>query len=353
MKEMFYKRLGVFILIILLTGCHSNEQKDNNTFRTITDMAGREVMVPIKIERIFCADMTTTMLVYSLSADLLVGINNPIEKENRKYLKESFCNLPVLGRIFIGKSQLNEEALIQIHPDILVCPVFRFTAKTDLEGFEKTADRLGIPAVLVKMEMEHLEETYLFLGKLLNCNAWALELSQYCKRTMDFAFKVKAIQNYSTSVYIAEGVNGLNTIPSGSAHSQIFDMVGLKNCAKIDERYGYTNMQINMEQLIGWNPDLILLGGRTEIVNKNNLVQNKQWQTLDAVKQNQIRTIPNKPFNWVGRPPGINRLIGIYWLALQTEPELLEKSINKEVADFYQEFYHVNLTIGDLNEILN
>ena len=71
-----------------------------------------------------------------------------------------------------------------------------------------------------------------------------------------------------------------------------------------------------------------------------------------AVKNGRIISVPDKPFNWIGRPPGINRLIGIYWLAHLMDPGLLEQDIIEEAIDFYAMFYHVELEPTDLETIL-
>ncbi len=340
------------ISFFMLFSCHSGTTKNESDNQEITDMMGRKVIVPSKINKVFCSDMTTTMLMYSYNPDLLVATNNSPGQESRNYLTEQFCQLPVMGRIFIGKSQLNEEELIRINPDILLCPVFRFTEKADLECFEQTAKRLKIPAVLVDMEMDKLEDTYLFLGELLGDTIRAAELSEYCRKTMQLAEKAKSKINGSESIYIAEGENGLHTIPAGSAHSQIFEMVGLVNCADVDERYGYSDMQINMEQLINWNPSVILIGGRVKSFQKEKVLNEKTWTPLDAVKKKNIVVVPNQPYNWIGRPPGINRLIGVYWLTSIFSPELLPLDIKEETKMFYKQFYHCDLSMQQIEEIL-
>ncbi len=352
MNMLHKKTTEVFILLAVLLGCRPETSENAEGKRRITDMSGRAVVVPAIIDRVFCADMTTTILLYSLSPEVLIGTNDKPDAENKKYVTEAFYNLPALGRIFTGRSGINEEELIRLKPDILLCPVFRFSGKTDLEDFERTARRIGIPAVMVNLEMENLGDTYLFLGKLLGVKDKSEQLSAYCDRTLQLASKAKKKINSSVRFYIAEGDNGLFTVPAGSAHSQILDMLGIINCADVDESYGYSDIQINMEQLICWNPQYVLLSNRGGTINKNSLLKDRSWKVLDAVKNGRIISVPDKPFNWIGRPPGINRLIGIYWLAHLMDPGLLEQDIIEEAIDFYEMFYHVELEPTDLEMIL-
>ena len=60
--------------LFALSGCGKSEQSVENTTRTITDMAGREVEIPTTIERVACQSSTCEAVIISLGkASVLVG----------------------------------------------------------------------------------------------------------------------------------------------------------------------------------------------------------------------------------------------------------------------------------------
>ena len=59
------------------------------------------------------------------------------------------------------------------------------------------------------------------------------------------------------------------------------------------------------------------------------------------------------PFNWFDKPPSINRLIGVKWLTYIMYPNEVNYDIKEEAKDFYDIFYHINLTDEDLDIILD
>ena len=68
----------------------------------------------------------------------------------------------------------------------------------------------------------------------------------------------------------------------------------------------------------------------------------------------QVYLAPQSPFNWFENPPGANTIIGIPWTAKVLYPDKFKdmdlKNLTKE---FYSEFYHYNLTDGDVSNILS
>ena len=51
-------------------------------------------------------------------------------------------------------------------------------------------------------------------------------------------------------------------------------------------------------------------------------------------------------------PPSVNRMIGIEWLGNLVYPDLYSSNIREEVKNFYQLFYHIDVTDEQLDTIL-
>lgn len=329
-------------LLILLNGCTGQSNGSRTPAQsTIVDMAGRQVAIPVTINRIFCADMTCTMFIYSLVPDKLVARNTEATANERFYTLPAFQQLPAVGVIFNGRSTIQLEELIKMNPDLIVCPLFQHTKAPQMEEYERVAKLLNKPFVMVNFDIEQLPDAYRFMGKLLQCKAQAEKLSAYCDSTLAWADSVKRQISHPKSIYVAEGLNGLNTIPNGSTHSQTLSMAGAVNCATVDQEYGFRDITIGFEQIIGWNPQYILINSRSaEQTMSLSIIKSGKWQSLNAVRQHHVLVTPVEPFNWIGRPPGINRIIGIKWLAWSIYPEMVKMDLPKEIKRFFQLFYH-------------
>lgn len=351
--------LYLFIaLVVVLPGCHSTSKPAQQAKKLvkITNMAGREVEVPENIQSVVCADMTATYFMYALAPELLSGRNTKPSGTESFVINERFANLPVVGVIFFGKSTFNIEAAKNLNPDVLLCPLFKHTTAEYIADYESFGAKMGVPVVMVALDLEKLPEAYRFMGKLVHNEEKSAELASYIQETLDLAASVRKQIRDTVSVYIAEGPRGLKTIPDGSTHSEVVKIAGLKNCAKVDEAYGFKDMSISFEQILSWKPDYILINERVNgEINPNKiteLLNDKTWQSLGAVKNNKILIVPTVPFNWIGRPPGINRLIGIRWLVSSLYPDLAPLDMEKEVARFFSLFYHIEPSAEKMKEIL-
>ena len=112
-----------------------------------------------------------------------------------------------------------------------------------------------------------------------------------------------------------------------------------------------------MEQVLLWQPEVIFIGrdkGESYEIPPEWL-KNAQWQSLPACRNNRVYQIPNSPFNWMDRPPSINRLIGIRWAFWCLYPEQAQEAFDmvQEIRDFFELFYHLPLTEEQAIELLN
>jgi iron complex transport system substrate-binding protein len=352
----------VLLLIVLFAGCggktvRTSSDTQVNSQREIIDMAGRKVVVPSAIKTVFCSDETATFFMYALAPELLIAKNTASITGKSAYTSERFNQLPFAGRIFCGRlEELNKEMLVRLKPDILLCPLFSFTSKAYIEGYEKAGKLAGIPVVMVALDFERLPDAFRFAGELFGKPEQADSLSVYCQQTLSWADSVRRLVKTPVSLYVAEGKVGLNTIPLSSTHNETIQLAGIRNCAEVDEAFGFKELSLDFEQLLLWNPDWILVNSRVGNTPEEGLYQyistSSAWHQLKAVQQGHLLITPNEPFNWIGRPPGINRLIGLRWLVASVYPKLAAADLKNEIRRFYHLFYHVSLNENQIEKLI-
>ena len=76
------------------------------------------------------------------------------------------------------------------------------------------------------------------------------------------------------------------------------------------------------------------------------------WAALKAIKNNKYYEIPDIPYNWLNRPPGPNRIIGLVWLSKLLYPDVYNFDVVKETQEFYKIMYNKTLSESDVHTLL-
>ena len=327
----------------------TSEAADAAGEREITDMAGRTVVVPDEIETVFSSSTVTAIFMYTLAPDKLLGWNYELNELEKSIILEEYHDLPNFG---MGDS-INYEAVIAADPTIAV-NVGTINDKM-ISDCDKLSKSLGVPVVAVDGDLSASAEAYRFMGELLGEEEQAEKLASYAEKTFADIEKMEVPEDKRVRIYYGNGEDSLETAPAGSAHGQIIDMVNAVNVADLEMGEG-SRVQISAEQLLAWDPDVIVVNGEPKADTSGAsaaeaILANPDYASLKAVQDQQVYGTPNTPFSWMDRPMGPNRIVGIRWLSGLIYPEYLNYNVDEEVKEFFDLFYHVQLTDEKLENI--
>lgn len=329
------------------------ETQETGETREITDMAGRKVTVPAAedIESVFSTGPVAAIFMYMVAPDKLLGWNYELNDVEKSIILEKYHDLPNFG---MGDA-INYEAVIAANPTIaLNCGKINDAMVSDCDALSKS---LGIPVIAVDNELNNSAEAFRFMGELLGVEDHAEELAEYSEKIFtDIASLADIPEDEKISVYFGNGEDSLETAPRGSQHAQILDAVNVTNVADLELGDG-SRVQISAEQLLAWNPDVIVVNGEPKADKSGNsaaedILSNPDYASLKAVQDNKVYGTPNAPFSWVDRPAGPNRLIGMRWLSAVVYPEYIKCDVNEEIREFFNLFYHVDLSDEQLENVL-
>lgn len=334
-------------------------QSDN---RQITDMVGRTLIVPPSINRVACTSPPVTNLVYMLDPDRLIGWNSLTATNTTMYMPDKYKNLPIIGGWF-GTTTGNYETFISMSPDIVL---EAYSANgLNMQGTDANSsiverqNKMGsIPVIGIadSTDATKYAPEIRYMGDLLGgpakTNADKL-ISFYSSALKKVNSTVATIPDSERKrVYYAEGPKGLQTEPEGSAHAQLIDVCGGINVCDLPASMGngYGMASVSMEQVVKWNPDVIICGDPTFYAS---VYSDPLWQNISAVKNRQVYMVPKNPLSWMDRPPGVNQIIGIPWLAKVLYPDKFQDvDMVSMTREFYSDFYHYSLTDDEARSLL-
>ncbi len=316
--------------------------------RTITDSAGRVVEIPDDVTTVFAAGPPAAILLYIMKPEAMTGWPRALRPEERAYIAAPYRDLPETGRLTGRGGEANLERVLQIEPDLILD--FGSVRDTYVDLADRVQDQTGIPYILIDGRFENTPAALRLLGEALGVPERGDALAQDVEAT--FA-RIDAIlddvpEEERPRVYLARGPEGLETGMKGSINTEIIERAGGRNVA---DDGGATRglVQASMEQVIVANPDTIVTWDPNFY---GKVFDDPLWQGIDAVEDGRVFLSPTAPFGWIDRPPSLNRMMGLIWMAGLLYPDRWEGDLRAETRDFYELYYHIDLNDEDLERLL-
>ena len=307
------------------------------------------------LQKIYYTGAPGQIFCFTLAPELAAGTTMEFSDAELAYLPEGTGDLPYLGTLSGGK-ELNPEAIMAEGVQVIFSVTTGKPGDSDVSSADDLQNQTGIPVVVLDGTLDATPTTYRTLGALLGKEGQAEKLASYCETALDNVDKAVATvpEDQRVRLYYAEGSEGLQTEPKGSTHSLAFDRAGADNVAQdVEAQKGKGMSPVSLEQVLTWNPQVIIAwddvarGGADELIRTD-----ANWSTIDAVKDGKVYTMPNVPFSWCDRPPSVNRILGIQWIANTLYPDAYDVDMVEVTKEFYSLFYHANVTDEQAREIL-
>jgi iron complex transport system substrate-binding protein len=310
-----------------------------------TDAAGRRVVLPDQIRRIMPAERNAEVLVFVLAPDRIAGLDRG---SGQGSLLRRSARLPVLGWRTRSNPASMAQTARQLRPDLIIDagPV-----TPERAAFADQVTQLtGIPYILIDDSFARIPRVLRSMGATLGIDdRRGHELFVFAEQAIANLRGRLLIRPASTRphVYYALGFDGLTTALPGSPQGEAIDEAGAINVATPLGRG--TEVAIRREQLLAWDPEIIIAA---EPRAYNAFKRSPVWRGLSAVRNKRVYLEPSNPFGWIEDPPGINRLIGLYWMSSLFYPDATQEDLRTTTCDFYDKFYGIKLTNAQLEAMV-
>ena len=357
MKNVVHKLRIVLLVLVLLasgtiSGCsgktktepaHFSDKSAPEGKRIFVDSLGRELEIPKEVKRIVPSGRLAQLFLTMTCPEKLVSLANlplvwdPVAKD-----------LPLTGQLYGGSGQFNREEVLKISPDVIIdLGEAKETIRDDMEKIQSVT---GVPTIFIEANITQTANAFRLLGQLFGNEAHCEELATYTEEAIRFAQdKAKTLsKEQKTRVYQTSTADGLGADLNGTAHAEVLNLVGAVNAADVDAVGGRPGQRVSMEEILNWNPQVIVCTNATgyATVRKQSL-----WKEVDAVKNNRVYLAPSVPYNVLSSPPSANRVIGIYWLGKTVYPELYQEiNLEQKIREWYHLAYHHDLTEEEMEK---
>ncbi len=349
------KCLALLLCLALLAGCAAPAATPSSSSsvpqqRTITDMAGRTVTLPQTLEKVYCTNPVSAIMLYTFAPEKLLGWNYALNQAEREYILPEYRDLPVFG---MG-DMFNPEAVVAAGPQL--CFVAGGLTPADVENAQRFEQQLGIPVVMLDGALSQTAQVYTLLGEIFEMPQRAEALAGYATTLLTQVANTQIPPEERVAVYYGNGIDSLDTAAKGSTASEVLDMLGAENVAVVESQTGQ-RIQVTLEQLLAWNPQVIFLNGepKQSLTGKGaaaDMLANTSLASLAAVQSGRVYGVPKEPFAWLDRPVAPNRLIGLKWAGSLLYPQYYSYDMAAETREFYKLFYHIELTQAQLDALL-
>lgn len=327
--------LSIFICTISLQAAQKS--------RLITDMAGREVLIPMDVKRVLTLGGVPLLNAFVMAlgkGDLIInGLPAFVRMPKWKYQYVFAPHLKALP-ITQGKNLVPDiEKIIKAKPDVVI---------TLNKASADILESKGIKSIVLKWRfISDVAPLMTLLGEVFNEQKEAKAYLAY------FDAIVKKVQKITAKIPEDKKLRVLYTSIYRLDRPVLIAEWWLKTAGAIsvsDDGKNISRIKFNIEQLMAWNPDVLII---TDIKRDlSRIKSDKRFENLKAVKNNKIYPIPVAAHIW-GHVT-VEQPLVLLWALNTLYPKLYSKEeLKKEVHYFYKRFFKTDLNKAQIAEILS
>jgi iron complex transport system substrate-binding protein len=311
---------------------------------TLIDQTDRTVTINKPIERVVTMFPTSTRAIMSLGlVDKIVGMDS----SDHSYAYTDFLKvfpgekIPDVGSVF----EPNAEFILSLKPDV----VFAYTGSSSyLDTYKEFQEKTGIPVIGYSSgaTYDHMFGAIKDMTKVLGKEKMAEELISYANE------KIEEVTEVTSEMPDSEKPNVLFLRASITRPGVVHESIDLAGGINVARECTGRNVEISKEQIIEWNPDIILIHCSSSTckredsslvcrLNVEDVLSDPVLQTVNAVKTHKVYYTQGA-FNLVGAdyPRVITELL--YMATLFHPDEFENLDLEKEGNEVFERFYGVD-----------
>ncbi|GEM_PF-266043 len=304
--------------------------------KVIIDSLGRRVRLPSRVRRLLSLQPEITRIIVALGGgDHLVGLDRFLRFEDH-LLALIYPPASELPLVALSDENVNAEVVLRFQPDVV------FVSPSEPSLAEALSRQLSVPVVALASlgRFDLLQEEMRLVGQAIGRTERAEELEAYFQAKLAWleALLAETKKVSKPRVYLAFWSSLVMTPVSYDP----VKIAGGLNLAEglIPSYLGTARTVVNLEQIIAWNPEIILIHGNyppaERQVTIETIAADRRLRTLNAVKKGQIYYTFGFWYWW----DPAEALFETIYLASLFHPELRPKiNLKEQGEEIFTKFY--------------
>ena len=317
---------------------------------TITDQRGRKITLDGDVKRVVTIPIPAASMFIAVdgSTDRLVGMHQLSKTAIKGRILERFypdaltipSNITGKGFSFVP----NVEELLVLEPDL----VFQWGHLND--DIIEPLVNAGLEVALIRIGKEEFTRKWLTMmgamtGKADKAQAmidWRDDvMAEVRAATADIAE-----DDRPRTLYFMNYLSKLRVAGGKSYNNFYIDLAGGKNVAAELGMF----VDVGVEQIIAWDPEVILLNGFEAKLSPQDVYDNELLADLSAVKNRRVYKMPLGGYRW--DPPNQESPLTWLWLSMILHPDKIDWDMAERISRNYQFIYGQDVTDDDVANIL-
>jgi len=238
----------------------------------------------------------------------------------------------------IGKgSTINFESVVAAGADLAILP----ERNQDLvPQFEE----INLPAVVILDSTESFEtvkQTLTLLGQVLGEDERAEQITAFLDAQLEQAQTLLKDTTERPSVLFLGASSQLSVAPAAMIQTSLIEAGGGTNAVSGVEGTG-SFIEVNIEQIVAWNPDVIWYPAYSDYTMED-LLNDPTWSSINAIKNKQVFEFPSLLEPW--DQPTAAVALGVDYALYSLHPDLYNlDSLMQDVDAFYTLVYGKTFT---------
>lgn len=334
--------LLVCLLAFTACGNESNNAKEPEETRTVTDMVGRTVTVPVKVDSYIDTWYSHQAVVAMLDGcESMTATSYTRDNAFNAWFFKLYPDVPSEDI-----ENMNAEQIAEAGIDVV------FLQYSQYQDLAEQLDQLGIAAIAVDFDSyESLKQCITMCADVLNTDS-AREMAEKFNAELDatiaeIAAKVADIpEKDRVRVLNLRNFETLRADGAGTvADAWITACGGINVLAEMNLE---GNQYLNAEQIFEWDPDIIF---SSNVGDAASAYASDDYKALTAVQNGTVYDNPSGIHYW--NRYSSEALLQLHWASQVFYPDLFaDVDMVEIVREYYKEFYNYEFTDAEIDLIL-
>ncbi len=307
------------------------------------DDAGRTVTLPARVSRVMAAGAPAEVMLYTLVPDLLVGRNRVPTGPALEFYPPQYRTPVQITQLPEVDNPDADVDVIRLKPDVYID--YGTVDQDYIAAVEAVQRRTRVPGLILSGQLSRIPEMYRRLGAALGVKERGNRLSAMAERVLNKYRGALVSGGAPVRVYIACSNDGQLPCLDDESSGEVLKWLGGINVA--GTRATAPRRALTIDEIAALAPDVMVVSRAASAIRINS-----EWQRVKAAAAGRVYQWPSLPDSWGSRPPSVNRLPGVAWLAYVARGRNVDGEFDADLRTLFRELYHVELTDAQIRSLV-